>query len=49
MSVSPDQFERRFAPYDCRKLAGWDAGFETWTTGWGMDFTLPVLPDGHYD
>jgi hypothetical protein len=48
VSISPEQFERRFAPYGCRKRGDLGAGFEMWATGWGMPFTLR-LHGGDYD
>ncbi len=50
MNLSPEQFERRFAPYGCRKRADLGAGFELWATGWDVPFTIRPLPsNGYYD
>jgi hypothetical protein len=49
MSFSPEQFERQFAPYGCRKRTDLGARFEIWVTGWGEPFVLRPLRDGSYD
>lgn len=39
---------RKLAPYECRRTAVFGAGFETWKSGWGAEFTLAREPDGTY-
>jgi hypothetical protein len=50
-NFSPEQFERKFAQYGCRKMTDVAdvAGIEFWVTGWNEHFTVCRTKDGLYN
>lgn len=43
-----ETMRQKLAPYGCQRTAVFGAGFETWQSGWGAEFTLAREPDGTY-